>query len=120
MAKRRLQVLCLSYLFPTPGRPEFGVFVERQMSQLSDCCDITVVSPVRIFPRLRIFKALLRPRELVRQFGQWLHEIRSIPRAWQINGLRSLYPRYTSPPRQICDGLSGFFAYPRSEERRVG
>jgi glycosyltransferase involved in cell wall biosynthesis len=107
----RLRVLVLSDLFPNPGRPAFGIFVERQVHHLTGCCDQVVVVPTRVFPPLRLWKNILRPKRLVEGIRDWLSGLRSIPPDGEVNGIRTFYPRYTSPPRQIFHGLWGFFAY---------
>ena len=49
---RSLRILTLSTLFPASGRPNFGIFVERQTHALSEVPDfaVTVINPVGTAP----------------------------------------------------------------------
>src|SRR5437867_11677061 len=111
MPIERMRVLVLSELFPNPARPALGVFVERQVHHLKPYCDQVVVAPTRIFPHLRLWRDVARPRRLLAAWRAWLGELRSIPEHDELQGIHVFYPRYTSPPRQIFQGLWGFFAY---------
>jgi teichuronic acid biosynthesis glycosyltransferase TuaC len=108
---RRLRVLYLAEYFPTPARPAFGIFIERQASHLLADCDITVVALTRIFPPLRIWRQLAKPRQLRAAWRRWRSETASTPPSAQIGGLTVHYPRYTSPPKQVFHGLWGYWAY---------
>lgn len=112
MPKERLQVLFLSELFPNPAWPAFGIFVERQAFHLQAYCHVTVMAPVRVFPHLRLWQHLLRPRHFQSAWQHWRTTLAQIPLEGHFNGLAVSYPRYTSPPRQGFHGLWGFFAYP--------
>lgn len=111
MSAQRLRVLVLSDLFPNPARPAFGIFVERQVFHLQPRCDSMVVAPTRVFPPLRLWKRLLWPKRFLAEWRAWRAELRSIPPESEVNGIRVLYPRYTSPPKQVFHGVWGFFAY---------
>jgi len=87
--------------------------VENQARHLLPYCDVTVIAPVRVFPHLRLWKRLIRPRSFLKEWKQWQAELRHIPFYRESDsGIPVFYPRYTSPPRQIFHGLWGFFAYP--------
>ncbi|HEY1014640.1 MAG TPA: glycosyltransferase, partial [Herpetosiphonaceae bacterium] len=108
----RLRILYIAEYFPAPGRPTLGIFVERQASHLLPWCEITVVSPTRIVPPLRVWRQLLRPRRCKAEWERWRREVLSTPRAGRVGDLPVFYPRYVSPPRQVFHGLWGFWAYP--------
>ncbi|HYF62784.1 MAG TPA: glycosyltransferase [Herpetosiphonaceae bacterium] len=108
---QRLRVLYIAEYFPTPARPNLGIFVERQASHLLPWCEITVVSPTRIVPPLRVWKRMLRPRRLKEEWGRWRREVVSTPPAGRVGELPVHYPRYVSPPKQVFHGLWGFWAY---------
>lgn len=108
----RPNVLVLSDLFPTPGRPAYGIFVERQTTYTHAFCDHVVVSPTRIFPHLRIWKQWRRLDRFATQWREWRHEMRQVPAYSEQYGYPVYYPRYTSPPHQLSHALWGFFAYP--------
>jgi glycosyltransferase involved in cell wall biosynthesis len=109
---KRLRVLVISDLFPNPPNPALGVFVERQTTHLQSHCDNVVVSPIRIFPHLRLWKQISQPSRFRAQWQGWRTELAQIPDKWQINGVPVHYPRYTSPPKQGFRAMWGFFAYP--------
>jgi glycosyltransferase involved in cell wall biosynthesis len=106
------KVLFISDLFPNQAWPAFGIFIEHQAVHLSDYCDIVVVSPMRVFPHLRLLKQAIRPNRFISEFNRWIADLTKIPPNDIINGLPVYYPRYTSPPRQIFHATWGFFAYP--------
>ncbi len=108
---QRLRVLVLSDLFPNPARPALGVFVERQVHHLGPVCEQVVLAPIRMFPHLRLWKRLLRPKRLAEAWRAWRSELDRIPARDDVNGVPVFYPRYTSPPRQVFHALWGFFAY---------
>jgi glycosyltransferase involved in cell wall biosynthesis len=111
MRHQRLQILVLSDLFPSPPRPAYGIFVERQTSHTQAHCDNTVVVPTRVFPHLRIWSAWRQPCALSASWRQWRQELGAIPARADQYGYPVYYPRYTSPPRQVIHALWGFFAY---------
>ncbi len=111
MQSRRLRVLVLSDLFPDPARPIFGIFVERQVFHLQAACDNVVVVPTRVFPHLRIWKQLLKPRRFLAEWRKWRAELKQIPDRDEVNGICVFYPCYTSLPKQVFHGVWGFFAY---------
>ena len=108
----RIRVLVISDLFPNPPNPALGVFVERQTTHLQSHCDNVVVSPIRIFPHLRLWKQIRQPSDFRAEWQRWQAELAEIPNEWQINGVPIHYPRYTSLPRQVFQATWGFFAYP--------
>lgn len=110
--EKRLSVLTISSLFPDRANPARGIFVERQVTHLLPYCDHVVVCPVRVFPPLRLWKALLRPKRFSAEWRQWRANLQHIPTADTVNGIDVYYPRYTSPPRQGFQGQWGYYAYP--------
>ena len=111
-----LSVLVISSLFPTPSRPAAGIFVERQTTYLQKACRQVVVVPTRVFPHLRIWKSVIRPKEFSKIAAQWKYELNTTPPYREINQneehLPVYYPRFTSPPRNVSLGVWGYFAYP--------
>ncbi len=108
----RLNVLVLSEAFPNPTALTSGIFVQHQVSQIEAYCDQVVVSPIRVFPHLRLWKEIYRPKRLVASWQDWWTGLKRIPSQGEISGIPVFYPRYTSPPKQFFHGLWGFFAYP--------
>ena len=91
-----LRVLTLATLFPDAGRPDFGVFVERQTLGLAALpgIELSVVAPVGLPPgpldRLAHYRALA-----------------SLPRRERWKGLEVFRPRFT-----ILPGTGGRFHVP--------
>jgi glycosyltransferase involved in cell wall biosynthesis len=110
-ADERLRVLVISELYPSPAEPISGIFVERQVRHLQSLCDVTVISPVRVFPHLRIWRQAGRPRAFVRAVRGWVSALSVIPKETRRHGVPVFYPRYTSPPRQFIHGIWGYFCY---------
>jgi len=86
------KILSLSTVFPRPGEPAFGVFVERRLSELACLDDVTVVAPLPLVEgsggRLRL-TALRAPRREQRgplrvEHPRWLYP----------PGLGSLHARF--------------------------
>src|SRR6266536_2510242 len=111
MQEQRLRILVLSEFFPTPVAPALGIFVARQVAYLQRSCDNVVVAPTRVFPHLRLWKQLARPRRFLNEWRLWRSDLLRIPLYADVNGVPVLYPRYTSPPKQVVHGAWGFFAY---------
>lgn len=60
------KILSLSTVFPRPGEPAFGVFVERRLAELGRLAEVTVVAPVPLVEgggRLRLFGGAAPLRE---------------------------------------------------------
>jgi len=47
-----VRVLSLSYCFPTPSRPAWGVFVQQRLEAQARCMELEVAAPVPTFPLL--------------------------------------------------------------------
>jgi teichuronic acid biosynthesis glycosyltransferase TuaC len=109
--RKHLNVLLLSDLFPNPARPAYGVFVERQVFHQQPYCKQTVVAPVRVFPRSRLWTCWGKPAQCIARWREWWQNLQAIPERAQVKGVEVFYPRYTSPPRQITRALWGHFAY---------
>lgn len=85
------KILSLSTVFPRPGEPAFGVFVERRLAELARLAEVTVVAPV---PLLEGSGGRLRAPAL------------AAPRRQQRGPLRVEHPRWLYPP-----GLGSFHAW---------
>jgi teichuronic acid biosynthesis glycosyltransferase TuaC len=70
------------------------------------------VAPRRVFPHLRLWKHLARPRRFLAEWRKWRSDLQHTPTQRELNGVPVYYPRYTAPPKQLFHGLWGFFAYP--------
>jgi teichuronic acid biosynthesis glycosyltransferase TuaC len=105
-------VLVISDLYPRPTQPVFGVFVEEQTQYLQPYCHQVVVSPLRTFPPLRIFRTLPSIKRFKNAWEQWRTEMDKTPSVTVRQGVSVYYPRYNSPPKQITYGIWGWFAYP--------
>jgi glycosyltransferase involved in cell wall biosynthesis len=70
-----------------------------------------VVAPTRIFPPLRVWRQLAKPRQLRAEWRRWRSQVASTPPSARIGDLTVHYPHYTSPPKQVFHGLWGFWAY---------
>jgi len=112
MSGQRLRVLVISELYPNPVLSALGIFIERQVFHLQPYCDSIVVSPIRVFPHLQLWKQLQRPARFAAEWRRWQANLARIPECADVNGVPVLYPRYTSLPKQVFHGLWGFFAYP--------
>ncbi len=99
---RPLRILTLSTLFPNAAAPNFGIFVERQTSELArlPSTDVTVINPVGIPPwplsKLGQYQALadLSEHEQWRGLNVYRPLVRLIPK---IGG--------SSNPRRIAEAL---------------
>jgi teichuronic acid biosynthesis glycosyltransferase TuaC len=83
-----MRVLTLSTLFPASSRPNFGIFVERQISALAALgeFDVTVINPLGIAPW---------PLSLSATYAG----LRGLPRHEQWRGLDVYRPRFTALPK---------------------
>lgn len=109
---RKPRVLVLSHMYPRPRQHIFGIFIEEQIQHLKAYCDQVVVSPTRIFPPLRIFRALPSVGGFRKAWGEWRDDLNTTPLETTRHGVPVYYPRYTSPPKQLAYGVWGWFAYP--------
>ena len=110
--KKRLNVLVISELYPNPVQPALGIFVEQQTYYNQIHSQNTVVSPIRIFPHLALWKQWRHPQQLIRSGREWLANLPTIPASVEQKDIAVFYPRYTSLPKQATHGLWGYFAYP--------
>ena len=95
----KLKVLILSFLFPNPVQPNYGIFVYNRIQALQEFGDIRVIAPLQWYP----FRDRLRP------------ELAGISRVGRVENLGSLeahYPRFPIVPRYMkwFDAISYFFA----------
>jgi glycosyltransferase involved in cell wall biosynthesis len=85
---RKLRILTFSTLYPNPGQPSHGVFVENRIRHLaaSGAVEIEVVAPVPVFP-------------LVRRFMAEYAEAEKAPARETRHGLTVRHPRYPLVPK---------------------
>jgi teichuronic acid biosynthesis glycosyltransferase TuaC len=88
-------VLELSYMYPSPRNPNSGVFIERQVRELSRIVPLDVVSPVPWAPR-----ALWPLSERWRRYGRQ-------PRETRCHDVPVHHPRYVQPIGQWSIPLAG-------------
>jgi teichuronic acid biosynthesis glycosyltransferase TuaC len=97
MPERELNVLVVSRLYPRPGDPVLGVFVEEEAKALSSRCRVRVVSPSPWFPPLRPFE-------------RW-YPYSQLPLRETRRGIEVLRPRMLLLPRNLLFPLYGHSLY---------
>jgi teichuronic acid biosynthesis glycosyltransferase TuaC len=97
MPERDLNVLLVSRLYPRPGDPVLGVFVEEEARALSSRCRVRVVSPCPWFPP---FKA----------FERW-YPYSQLPFRETRRGIEVLRPRMLLLPHNLLFPLFGHSLY---------
>jgi teichuronic acid biosynthesis glycosyltransferase TuaC len=97
MPERDLNVLVVSRLYPRPGDPVLGVFVEEEARALSRRCRIRVVSPCPWFPPWKAFK-------------RW-YPYSQLPFRESRRGIHVLRPRMFLLPRNLLFPLWGHSLY---------
>ncbi len=81
----RMKILALSYLFPNPAQPNYGVFVRNRLAALSRYADITVVNPL--------------PWSPLHRFVPRFSAQRDVPAQRHDGDLHIHHPRFLSIPR---------------------
>lgn len=74
----RLRILTFTTLYPNPGEPLHGLFVQQRLERIAQHCDITVVAPVNVTQNRRAF---------------W-----TVPQIDRRNGIPVFYPRFAVFP----------------------
>lgn len=97
MPERDLNVLLVSRLYPRPGDPVLGVFVEEEARALSRSCRVRVVSPCPWFPPWKPFK-------------RW-YTYSQLPFRETRRGIEVLRPRMLLLPRNLLFPLFGHSLY---------
>jgi glycosyltransferase involved in cell wall biosynthesis len=46
----RLNILALSYLFPNPAQPAYGIFVLNRLKAVREFCNVRVIAPIQWYP----------------------------------------------------------------------
>ncbi len=64
---RRLRILVLSWVYPTPAAPQRGLWVERMADAAADVADVRVIVPTPWVPPLLPLEALSRFRRVPRR-----------------------------------------------------
>jgi glycosyltransferase involved in cell wall biosynthesis len=85
---RRLNILFISNLFPTPADPTRGIFTFQLIKRLSTMCNLTVVCPLPWFPRWA--------RNSL--FMKW-HAFSHIPYQYEWHGTKVFSPKYPIIPK---------------------
>lgn len=85
---KRLKVLLITNLFPTPVDKVRGVFTYQLVQEMKAWCDLTVLCPLPWFPRL----------QLLRFLKKW-YPFSLIPKEYTVNGVEVYSPKYWIIPR---------------------
>ena len=88
-----IRLLTFSTLYPNPGQPNHGVFVENRLRHLVASGEVvsTVLAPVPYFPRGTLFRGLARA-------GGW-RDRAEMPTLERRHGIAVHHPRYVVIPR---------------------
>lgn len=94
-----MKVLALSYLFPNPAQPDYGIFVYNRLRAVQEYCEVKVIAPLQRYP----FRSILRPELAAKQ---------TIGSKDNMGGLETWYPRFLVIPRYLkfLDALSYYLA----------
>lgn len=106
------RVLVISDLYPRLLRPVFGVFIEEQTIAAQQYCEQVVVSPIRVFPPLSVFRNFPSVSRFRTAWQSWQDDVDKTPDKSIRQGVPVYYPRYYSPPKNPTYGFWGWFAYP--------
>lgn len=85
---RKLTVLLITNLFPTPQDPLRGIFVANMVKELNKKCNVTVLSILPWVPKLIFFKRSKRYRKLF-----------SVPFKFEVEGIKVYCPKYIAIPK---------------------
>jgi hypothetical protein len=85
---KKLQLLLITNLFPTPVDPVRGVFIYQLVQELTSLCDITVVCPLPWFPRIKSLRFLKK----------W-YPFSLVPKSYYVNDVKVYSPKYLIIPR---------------------
>ena len=85
---KKLKLLLITNLFPTPVDPVRGVFTCQLVQELKSWCDIIVVCPLPWFPSLQALRFLKK----------WYH-FSLVPTTYYIDGIKVYSPKYLIIPR---------------------
>ena len=94
-----MKVLALSYLFPNPAQPDYGIFVYNRLKAVQEIYDVKVIAPLQRYP----FRNLLRPE---------LATDKSISPKENMGSIETWYPRFSVIPRyfKFYDAFSYYAA----------
>lgn len=94
-----MKILALSYLFPNPAHPEYGIFVHSRLKAVQERCSVKVIAPLQSYP----LRNLLRP-ELARAT--------EVGEKASTDGVETWHPRFTVIPRYLksLDAFSYYLA----------
>lgn len=84
----RKNLLIITNSFPTPEKPQWGIFVGQTLLHLKSNYNVDVIRPVPFFPKQSFFK----------RYSEW-YLFSNIPDHWQWNQIRVYYPRYLVIPK---------------------
>lgn len=92
-----MKILALSYLFPNPAHPEYGIFVHSRLKAVQERCSVKVIAPLQSYP----LRNLLRPGLAMAPGGGGMTSM---------GGVETWYPRFTVIPRYL-KSLDAFSCY---------
>lgn len=96
---KRLKVLLITNLFPTPVDSYRGIFTYQLVKRLKETCDMTVVCPLPWFPRLSVLRIL----------DKW-YPFSQIPCQYEVQGIPVHSPKYFLIPK-LSEGLHSFLMF---------
>jgi teichuronic acid biosynthesis glycosyltransferase TuaC len=85
---KKLRLLLITNLFPTPVDPVRGIFIYQLVQELKSLCDITIVCPLPWFPRIKSLYFIKK----------W-YDFSLVPKSYFVNGVKVYSPKYLIIPR---------------------
>lgn len=83
-----MKVLALSYLFPNPAMPHYGIFVFNRLKAVQQRCDLKVIAPIQWYP-------------LKHKIKGWAAGQAPIPQKSCLEGMEVHYPRFFVIPKYL-------------------
>jgi glycosyltransferase involved in cell wall biosynthesis len=84
---KKLKLLLITNLFPTPVDPVRGVFIHQLVQELKSWCDIVIICPLPWFPHLQLLSFLKK----------W-YPFSLVPKMYYVDGIKVYSPKYVIFP----------------------
>jgi glycosyltransferase involved in cell wall biosynthesis len=97
---KKLQLLLITNLFPTPVEPVRGIFIYQLVEELKYSCDITVICPLPWFPRIKSLRFLKK----------WYH-FSLVPKSYYVNDMKVYSPKYLIIPH-VSETIHSVLMFP--------
>lgn len=94
----KINLLLITSLFPNPVEQNRGIFVADLVKELKQRCNVTVISLIPFFPKLRVLK----------RFKQW-YKFSLVPGNYTINSQEVICAKYWAVPKIVA--LHSFFLF---------